>query len=150
MPVCAGVLSMRADADDVHCDSLAGAELGSPALSVPPSLRRRRRSVRWLRAGWALLGSFVAIAALLARVGREPDRQRPDALRVAGRTLSYSEGFASRAGIRTIEVKESSFAPVVSAVGKADFDPQAVASVDASALGTVRRVVKYEGESVKR
>ena len=92
-------------ADDVHCDSLAGAELGSPALSVPPSLRPRRGSARLLRAGWALTGLLVASAALLAHVGRDPDQQRPDALRVAGRTLIYSEGFASRAGIRTIEVK---------------------------------------------
>ncbi|HEY3254935.1 MAG TPA: efflux RND transporter periplasmic adaptor subunit, partial [Polyangiaceae bacterium] len=42
------------------------------------------------------------------------------------------------------------FSPVVSATGKASFDPEQVASIGASALGTVRRVAKYEGESVKR
>ena len=141
---------MRADTDDVHCDSLAGTELGSRALSVPPSLRPQQPAVNLRRAGWAIVGLLVASAVLLVAASREPDPPRSDALRVVGRTLSYSEGFAARAGIRTMAVTESSFLPVVSAVGKADFDAQAVASVDANALGTVRRVVKYEGESVQR
>jgi len=140
---------MRADADDVHCDSLAGAELGSPALSTPPSLRPARRSSKALRAGWVLAGMLVAGAAF-ARLRSDPDLQRSDVLRVEGQTLSYSEGFAARAGIRTIVVKEAAFSPIVLASGKTDLDPREVASVDANALGTVRRVVKYEGETVKR
>jgi membrane fusion protein, heavy metal efflux system len=140
---------MRADTEDVHCDSLAGAELGSPAFSVLPSLRPPRRSPWLLRAGGSAAAVLVAAAAFTA-LRNDPDLQRSDVLRVQGQTLSYSEGFAARAGIRTIEVKEASFSPVVSAAGKTAFDPQGVASVDANALGTVRKVVKYEGETVKQ
>ncbi len=53
-------------------------------------------------------------------------------------------------GIRTMEVREAPFSPVVSAMGKASFDPEQVAAIGANALGTVRRVAKYEGDSVKR
>ncbi len=49
-----------------------------------------------------------------------------------------------RAGIRTVEVRETAFSPVISATGKTTFDPQRMAAVGASALGTVRRVAKYE------
>jgi cobalt-zinc-cadmium efflux system membrane fusion protein len=140
---------MPADADEVHCDSLAGAELGSPALSVRPSLWPPRRSRNWLKVGWAA-GALLVAGAVFAHVESDPDLERSDALRVEGQTLSYSEGFARRAGIRTIEVKEAAFSPIVSAVGKTAFDPRQIASVDANALGTVRRIAKYEGDSVKR
>jgi cobalt-zinc-cadmium efflux system membrane fusion protein len=140
---------MRADADDVHCDSLAGAELGAPALSVPPSLRPLRHSPRLVRAVSVAGGLLVALA-VFAHLRRDLGPEGPDAVRVQGQTLSYSATFAAREGIRTIEVKETAFSPIVSAAGKTAFDPQAVASVDANALGTVRRVVRYEGENVKR
>lgn len=140
---------MRADLDDVHCDSLSGTELASPALSSPPSPRSEARTQRALRAGALLVGLLVG-GAWLAELRREPEPAASGALHVDGRSLSYSEGFAARAGIRTTEVKEASFLPVVSGVGKAAFDPEAVAAVDAQALGTVRKVVKYEGEEVRQ
>ncbi|HWZ91269.1 MAG TPA: efflux RND transporter periplasmic adaptor subunit [Polyangiaceae bacterium] len=140
---------MPADSDDVHCDSLAGAELSSPALSVRPSLWPARRSRNWLKLGW-VAGALLVAGAVFAHVESDPEMERSDALRVDGQTLSYSEGFARRAGIRTIEVKEAAFSPIVSAVGKTAFDPRQIAAVDANALGTVRRIAKYEGESVKR
>ena len=140
---------MRADTDDVHCDSLSGTELGSPALSIPPSLRPKAQASSLVRAGWVLAG-VLAGSALLAHFHGEPEPQASGVLHVDGRSLSYSEGFAARAGIRTMEVREASFLPIVSASGKTAFDPEAVASVDAHALGTVRKVVKYEGENVSQ
>jgi len=140
---------MRADADEVHCDSLSGTELGSPALSVRPSARPKAPARSVQLAGW-LLASLLVGGALLAHWRSEPEPQVSGALHVDGRSLSYSEGFAARAGIRTLEVREASFLPVVSASGKTAFDPEAVASVDAHALGTVRKVVKYEGENVRQ
>ncbi len=139
---------MRAESDDVHCDSLAGAELGAAALSVAPSLRPARPTRRWLHAAWT--GAlFASAVALILRWQSEPEVERADALKVQGRTLTFSAGFAARAGIHTIEVRESAFSPVVNAVGKTMLDPNGVASVDANALGLVRRVARYEGDTVK-
>jgi len=136
--------------DDAHCDSLSGATLRAPALSVPPNLpapreRRGTKPVQWIAAA-ALVGA-VTIAAATRGV---PNRVSPEALRVDGRTVSYSAAFAAHAGIRTMEVREAPFSPVVCATGKASFDPEQVAAIGANALGTVRRVAKYEGDRVKR
>jgi len=139
---------MRAESDDVHCDSLAGAELGASALSVAPSLNPKRLDRRWLRVGWAVVG-LVALTALFLRSRGDAERARVDTLEVEGRTLKFSEGFAARAGIRTIEVRETAFSPIVTAIGKVALDPNGVARVDASALGLVRKVAKYEGDPVK-
>ena len=139
---------MNSDADDSHCDSLSGATIGAPALSVPPSLRppRARRG--------ALLGACVVggatLAAAFVAFAHDVPRVVPEAFHVDGQTVSYSAGFAASAGIRTIEVREAAFSPVISGTGQAVFDPEQVAAVDANALGTVRRVAKYEGDSVKR
>jgi multidrug efflux pump subunit AcrA (membrane-fusion protein) len=146
---------MTLDADDRHCDSLAGAALGSEALTIPPSLRPAApgfRPERWL--GWCL-GGLALAGALVAGLRQEPAPsaapvRESDALHVAGQTVSYSAGYAARAGIRTILVNETRFSPVISGAGKTRFDPAQVAAISAAALGTVRRVLKYEGDSVKR
>ena len=140
---------MTSDADDVHCDSLSGATVGTHALSVPPSLRPPRIGSRLRLTAWAACGAVLA-GSLVAYARHAPDAAAPEALRVEGQTVSYSAGFATRAGIRTMEVREAAFSPVISAAATATFDPVQVASVGASALGTVRRVAKYEGDSVKR
>ncbi len=120
------------------------------ALSVPPSSspRTEKRGVKLalgLVAG-ALLGAAGFAAAKPG--GSQP--VQPETLHVDGRTVSYSTAFAAQAGIRTMEVRELSFSPVVSATGKASFDPERVAAIGAHALGTVRRVAKYQGDRVKR
>jgi membrane fusion protein, heavy metal efflux system len=143
---------MTFDADDLtHCDSLSGATIGTPALSVPPSLRPPRRRSRLRYALSAAGGAAVLAGALVAFARHSPsDALSPEALHVEGQTVSYSAGFAARAGIRTMEIREAAFAPIISVTGKTTFDPERVASVGASALGTIRRVAKYEGETVKR
>lgn len=148
---------MAFDADDVtHCDSLSGASIGAAALSVPPSLRPPARRHRRLLLALSTLAAAAVLAGALvasAHYARDSDLPTSDALetpRVEGRTVSYSAGFAAHAGIRTMEVREAAFAPIITASGKTTFDPERVASVGASALGTVRRVAKYEGDSVKR
>ncbi len=87
---------------DAHCDSLAGAALGAPALSVPPSLRppserRAAKLVSWLVAG-AVLG---AVGFGVAQRG-VPNSVSPEALHVDGRSVSYSAAFAAQAGIRVL------------------------------------------------
>lgn len=138
---------MRAEHEDVHCDSLAGAELSSPALSVAPSLRPSPKR-KWFQAAWTC-ALVSASAVLVWRWQAEPERAPADALRVEGHTLTFSDGFAARAGIRTIEVQQAPFAPVVTASGKTELDPDGVASVNAASLGLVRKVAKYEGDTVK-
>jgi cobalt-zinc-cadmium efflux system membrane fusion protein len=69
---------------------------------------------------------------------------------VQGRTDNYSAAFAAEAGKRTLGVRQLPFSPVVSAIGKVSFEPEQLAAIGANALGIVRRVAKYEGDSVKR
>ena len=146
---------MNTDADDFqHCDSLSGTELGARAVSMPPSLRpppvqpRRFSRARSLFGAAALITAGAAVALYLQRGSVTPP-EALDALRVEGNTLSFSEKFAVRAGIHTIEVAQMPFSPVVSLVGKTTYDPNHVVAIGASALGTVRRVAKYEGETVQ-
>jgi len=136
--------------DDVHCDSLSGATLGTPALSVPPSLRPPNKHHR-ARFASGLVGAALLGGGALALAKRGvPALALPDALQVEGRTVRYTAAFAAQAGIRTMEVREASFSPVVLATGKASFDPELVAEIGANASGTVRRIAKYEGDDVKR
>jgi multidrug efflux pump subunit AcrA (membrane-fusion protein) len=136
--------------DDVHCDSLSGTALGASALTVPPSPRfpRAKRHARFVP--WLMMGLALGAAGLCALTRGAANQAPTEALHVDGRTVSYSGGFAARAGIRTIEIHDGPFLPVVSVAGKAGFDPERVAVICANALGTVRRVAKYEGESVRR
>jgi cobalt-zinc-cadmium efflux system membrane fusion protein len=141
---------MNVDADDVHCDSLSGAALGTEALTIPLSLpSAARRAAHEHKVGY-FIGGLALSAALVGSLRHSSEMPPSDALHVEGQTLSYSAGFARRAGIRTVEVKEAAFSPVISVAGKTTFDPGHVAAVGAGALGTVRRVAKYEGDSVKR
>ncbi len=141
---------MNVDADDVHCDSLSGAAMGTEALTIPPSLPLAARQAGQERKVGYFIGGLALSAALVVSLRHAPEAPPSEALHVEGQTLSYSASFAERAGIRTIEVREAAFSPVISVVGKTSFDSQHVASAFASALGTVRRVAKYEGDSVKR
>ncbi len=142
---------IAADAEDAaHCDSLTGATLGVAARSVPPSMPPRGRRLRLARAcGYGCAG--LALAAAVAESVRDSPVVTPsDAVQVAGQTVHFSQRFAARAGLRTVEVRESAFAPVIVGSGKTRCDPAEVASVGANALGTVRRVAKYEGDTVQR
>ena len=141
---------MNVDADDVHCDSLSGAAMGTEALTIPPSLPPAARRPGHERKVGYFIGGLALSAALFVSQRHAPEASPSDALHVEGQTLSYSASFAQRAGIRTVEVRETAFSPVITATGKTTFDPEHVAAVGASALGTVRRVAKYEGDSVKR
>jgi len=141
---------MTADVDDVHCDSLSGAAMSAEALTIPPSWPPTARRAGRERKVLYFFGGLALSAALVVSLGRAPEASPSDTLHVEGQTLSYSASFAARAGIRTVEVKEAAFSPVISVAGTTTFDPERMARVGASALGTVRRVAKYEGDTVKR
>ncbi len=144
---------MNSESDNVHCDSLTGATITASALSMPPSMRPSHaplRRPRWRTLAGCVTGGAVLAGGLLSFVHHAPAAAEPEALHVDGQTVSYSAGFAARAGIRTMEVREAAFAPVILVSGKTSFDPRRVAAIGASALGMVRRIAKYEGDSVKR
>jgi len=136
--------------DDRHCDSLSGSALGTKAS--PGTLRGAVfQDNRVVKLGRWLLASGALVAACFVAVMQRGSTQSPPELRlVDDHTLSYSEAFAAHAGIRTVEVREAAFTPVVLVAGNVSFDPEQVAVLNASALGTVRQVSKYEGDNVKR
>lgn len=141
---------MTADARDLPCDSLSGASFAAHALSVPPNGRAARRPTRFqVLAGLASVAAITS--AVFGSIGqRGAPAVTPEAPRVNGQTVSFSANYAVQAGIRLIEVRQTDFFPVISGAGTASLDPHEMAAVGASALGTVRRVAKYEGDSVKR
>jgi len=48
--------------------------------------------------GLSVLAALLVVGAVFAHVESDPELLRSDTLRVEGQTLSYSEGFAKRAG----------------------------------------------------
>ncbi|HYQ00332.1 MAG TPA: efflux RND transporter periplasmic adaptor subunit [Polyangiaceae bacterium] len=136
--------------EERHCDSLSGTSIGPSTRSMPPSLRPSRRKRGIGRAFFWVAGVLLSAVGFVAAKRAVPERSLPDLLRVDARTVSYSASFAEHAGIRTIEVRERSFTPVLSASGSIDFERNHVATIDANVLGTVRRVAKYEGDDVKQ
>ena len=137
---------MNWSADDQPCDSLSAAAMTPHPRSVRP-LPRRVSSAR----AWAGVTAVLATAGVLwagSRSSASP--AAPEACHVAGRTVTYSSGFAQSARIRTIAVEAAPFAPVIAVSGKTSFDPAHVAVVGARVAGIVRRVAKYEGDPVAR
>jgi len=135
--------------DDQHCDSLSGTALGAPA-SRGASEAAHLPDHGVLKLAYRLLASGALGAACLIAMHGVSTQSRAEPQHVDSHTVSYSDAFAAHAGIRTIEVREVSFLPVVLVAGKTSFDPEQVAVLNANALGTVRRVAKYEGDNVKR
>ena len=136
---------MPSDAHDSCCDSLSPATMTPVAQSVRPL--PRRRSSTWAAA--AAAGLAVAVCGAWSwGAGPSVPTALADSPHVAGRTVSYSPGFAERAGIRMMVVGETSFKPVIAVSGKTSFDPEHVAFVSANASGLVRSVAKFEGQHV--
>ena len=136
--------------DDVRCDSLSGAALFTRAGSVSPnpSAAGEKRRARW--AVWLLAGAWLGVAGVFAATRGVAQPPLPDAQHLAARAVSDSAAFAAAARMRTLDVRELSLSPIVFAIGNVGFEPEQVAAVGANALGIVRRVAKYEGDSVKR
>ena len=108
---------------------------------------------RWLVA--ILLPTALAIFGLVGWVVAKPKQaNRPaptsDAPHVEGRHIVFSERFARRIGLTTLEVQRSSLVPSVSVVGTVTFDPEHVSRIGTRLRGLVRDVRHYEGDAVKR
>lgn len=72
-----------------------------------------------------------------------------DVPHVEGKWIRYSADFARRAQIEMSTVQAGSLAPVIGVTGTVSFDPELVAALGARIPGRVRRVLKYEGDTVR-
>jgi membrane fusion protein, heavy metal efflux system len=123
------------------------------ATALPPS---RKAHPIWRPKLFVLV--IPAVLALLAIAGwviakpKTSDKPIPksDAPRVEGRHIVFSERFAKRIGLSSVEVQQSNLVPTVSVVGTVTFDPEHVARIGTRLRGLVRDVRHYEGDAVKR
>lgn len=92
----------------------------------------------------------LVLASLLAGCGSKPE-VRPESTvpHVDGASIVVPKVFQERAGIAVAAVTKQTISPRVEAVGSVTFDPSHVAAIGTRLRGTVRRVVKVEGDKVK-
>lgn len=119
---------------------------------APPPAARPRWKKLSLLGGAALLGTLGLVVVWQGNGEAAPDKNAgaaPDVPRVQGDTISFSENFAKRAGIKRAPVRFDQLVPVVAAVGTVDFNAEHVAAIGTRLRGLVSRVSKFEGDSVK-
>lgn len=130
-------------------------DLSSSTTEQPPRPPADAPRARWKRnalvGGLALLGVVGVIVVWQGRGEAASDKgaAAPDVPRVKGDTITFSDSFAKRAGIKRAQVRFDQLVPVVSAVGTVDFNAEHVAAIGTRLRGLVTRVSKFEGDAVK-
>jgi cobalt-zinc-cadmium efflux system membrane fusion protein len=124
--------------------------LGGSAFAILPKAspkRRLRRAVFTL----AVLGAAVALLAswALHRSNHAVAAETPNAPRVDGKRILFSDRFAQHIKLESLAVGRSAVVPAFSVVGTVTFDPAHVARVGARLRGVVRDVYLFEGAKVK-
>jgi cobalt-zinc-cadmium efflux system membrane fusion protein len=86
------------------------------------------------------------------RGGAETAAERPkrDVPRIDGRAIVFSPAFRDRAGVKLAPVARAELTPLIKVVGTATFDPEHVAAVGTRIRGIVSKVMKVEGDPVKK
>jgi membrane fusion protein, heavy metal efflux system len=130
-------------------EDLSSSTSQQPLSAAPAPRPRSKKSA--LIGGAALLGLVGVIVVWQSNGEAAPDKgsAAPDVPRVQGDTISFSETFAKRAGIKRAKVRYDQLVPVVSAVGTVDFNAEHVAAIGTRLRGLVTRVSKFEGDAVK-
>ncbi len=129
---------------------------GSPAEheEQPPTEEtqvpaQRRKRTRYLLIGAGLLLSVVGVAAALrGKAAPEAGRAAPE-VAFEGSHIRFSEAFANRHAIATVQVVETDVSPTVTVTGAVRSDPRKFAAVGARSAGRVRHVLKIMGDRVK-
>lgn len=126
-----------------------------PPLSVDPastSRGRSRKSPPWRL--WGALGAtaVAGLAGAMVVFSESDSTAAPpaDVPRLDQGHIVFSQKFAERIQLESVEVRSAPLTPVVSAVGVATFDPKHVARVGTRLRGLVRSVNHYEGEQVTK
>lgn len=105
------------------------------------------------RLAWTLGALATAATAATGYVVTRPEASgaeaaRPDVPYVEEGVIHYSESFARRVGLATVEVGEAEVVPSIRVNGRVTYDPEHVSAVGSRLGGLVRRVHHYEGDAV--
>lgn len=116
--------------------------------SVSPSPNADHRQFSWFR----LLTPVVLAFSLFgcSREDQRPPLEAADVPRLEGSVIRFSEAYAKRIDLKSVEVKTAGVVPALAVVGTATFDPEHVARVGTRLRGLVRDVRRYEGDVVKK
>lgn len=93
-----------------------------------------------------------AIATLAVFAHRSPSAmaaEPPNLPQVDGKRIVFSDQYAHRIELKSVQVARNAMVPAFSVVGTVTFDPAYVARVGARLRGIVRDVYKFEGTQVK-
>jgi cobalt-zinc-cadmium efflux system membrane fusion protein len=118
--------------------------------TLPPT--KRKLVFRWLMAAAPVVGlALLVVGHYTIGTNGEAVAALPttDTPRVEGKRIIFSERYAKRIGLKTVEIKDAALVPTVSVVGQVTFNPQYVAQVGTRLRGLVRDVYRFEGASVK-
>lgn len=124
-----------------------------PSVSSPTARSSRgKRTRRFLWAGAAVLATAGAagVVAIVTRGDDSLTAPKSDVPRRVGDAIETSAAFRDAAGIRTTPATRRTLAPLVKAIGSAEFDPRQVAAVGTRAPGIVRSVLCVEGDVVEK
>ncbi len=99
---------------------------------------------------WCVRASVLLLTVVLAGCRSRGDvRPESSVPHVDGASIVVPKVFQQRAGIVVQAVAKRTISPRVEAVGSVTFDPAHVAAIGTRLRGTVRRVLKVEGDKVK-
>jgi cobalt-zinc-cadmium efflux system membrane fusion protein len=119
--------------------------------TLPPT--PRKIAIRWILAVTPILGLILLVIGhytLGTNDDLEPKLPIIDTPHVEGKRIVFSERFAAKIGLKTVEIKDASLVPTVSVIGEVTFNPQYVAQVGTRLRGLVRDVFRFEGTHVKQ
>lgn len=101
----------------------------------------------------ALLVTATVVAAYLVGSKGGAHFASPPALdapRVDGEHIVFSRAYRRRVGIDTAPARSGALTPLISVIGTTALNPQHTAAVGSRVAGLVRRVLRYEGDRVRR
>jgi cobalt-zinc-cadmium efflux system membrane fusion protein len=128
-------------------DNNATARAAREDLPALPTLKWRRRR-RWIGVAVAVLALGVLVVAKRGDKKVEHASVTPMVTMEGGR-IRFSEEFATRHRVATVQVAESELSPTIQVMGTVRYDVRKFAAIGARSAGRVRRVFKIMGDAVK-
>jgi membrane fusion protein, heavy metal efflux system len=146
---------MKTPAEETHPSPssrsrLAGTSANAQASSGDlPQLRLPRFKRRWfLSAGGLVLA--CAVVLVLRGTRTKATRSSPvPAVAMEGNRLRFSEEFATRHHLASVQATEAELSPTIQVMGTVRYDVRKFAAIGARSAGRVRRVLKIMGDEVK-